>query len=138
MEIYQILCEKFYDKEKVRKKVLNICDSCISLLIISPLVVAFWKAVWSQIDRYHEFLGLFPLWEWLLIGYIINIAVYYYRDSLHEFIIGGSDGDKSLLNAARHFVLYRVYIYIFGCATIMMWRCLWNLPNEVFEVKGEF
>jgi hypothetical protein len=101
---------------------------------VSPLVAAFWKAVWTQIDHYHATLGIFPLWEWLLIGYAVNVAVYFYRDSLHEFIIDGSD--KSLLSAARCFVLYRVYIYVFGCATIMMWRCLWNLPEIIF--RGEF
>lgn len=135
-KLYQTLNEKFYNQQKVRKKLLNICDSLISLFIISPLVVAFWKAVWTQIDHYHDMLGIFPLGEWLLIGYAICVAVYYYRDSLHEFIIDGSDNDKSLLSATRCFVLYRVYIWIFGCGNIMMWRCLWNLPDVLF--KGEF
>lgn len=135
-KIYQELVEKLAEQKKPKKRFFHFVDCCISLFIVSTLVVGYWKGIWCLINYYHEKLGIFPIWITLIISYVVSAFVYYARDSLDIFINGGSDNKtKSLFKTVRRVVIYRIYHYIFGLASIMIWRCLWEIPPMLF--KGE-
>lgn len=128
-KVYQELCEKLAKNEKPRKRFFNFLDSCFSLFVVSPLVVSFWKGIWCIINEYHAMYGIFPVWKFLVICYIINTTIYFSRDKLSEFILGGEV--KTLEDTARRFWIYRLYHYVFAFCSIMIWRCIWEIPVEV-------
>jgi hypothetical protein len=129
-KVYQELSPKAQDhKKKVRKRMLNVLDSCISLFVVSPLVVGFWKGLWNNINRYDEEYRIFPLWKWLSISYCVMTFIYYARDYLNDLIMSGSDShvESIYLKGLRRAVIYRVYHYVFAFSSIMIWRCLWEV-----------
>ncbi|XP_070498973.1 uncharacterized protein [Chironomus tepperi] len=128
-KIYQELTTKHEEKEKRKKRFLNFLDCCISLFIVSPLVVGFWKGLWNNINYYHEVYNIFPIWESLIICYILSSSIYYARDHLESFIITGNDNKvKSIyLKGLRRTIIYRIYHYIFAFSSIMIWRCIWEI-----------
>jgi hypothetical protein len=133
-KIYQELVEKLAEQKKPKKRFFNFVDSCISLFVVSPLVVGFWKGIWCLINYYHDELDLFPVLPYLLLSYTSSSLIYYSRDALNEFIIGGSDDkEKSMAKRFRRAIFYRIYHYIFAASSIMIWRCLWELPPLFFE-----
>ena len=128
-QIYQELTTKHAEKEKRKKRCLNFLDCCVSLFIVSPLVVGFWKGLWNNINYYHEQFSIFPVWECLIICYTLSSSIYYARDHLESFIINGNDNKvKSIyLKGIRRTIVYRIYHYIFAFSCIMIWRCLWEI-----------
>ena len=128
-QIYQELTTKHAEKEKRKKRFLNFLDCCVSLFIVSPLVVGFWKGLWNNINYYHEQFSIFPVWECLIICYTLSSSIYYARDHLESFIINGNDNKvKSIyLKGLRRTFVYRIYHYIFAFSCIMIWRCIWEI-----------
>lgn len=128
-KVYEELSIKIDKKEKRRKRFLNFLDSCVSLFIVSPLVVGFWKGLWNNIGYYDEKYQIFPLWQSLAVSYVISASVYYARDYLENFIIKGNGNQvkSSYLKSLRRVVIYRIYHYIFAFSSIMIWRCIWDI-----------
>lgn len=126
-KIYEELTIKINENKKQKKRILNFLDSCISLFVVSPLVVGFWKGLWNNIEYYDLKYQIFPKWYCIFICYIISSLVYYARDYLEKFIINGSDNQvkTSYLSSLRRAVIYRIYHYIFAFSNIMIWRCIW-------------
>jgi len=129
-KIYQELTTtKVEEKEKRKKRFLNFLDCCISLFIVSPLVVGFWKGLWNNINYYHKIYHIFPIWKCLVICYGVSSSIYYARDHLESFIINGNDKNvKSIyLKGLRRAIIYRIYHYTFAFSNIMIWRCIWEI-----------
>lgn len=135
-KIYQELVEKLAEQKKPKKRFFNFVDSCISFFVVAPLVVSFWKGIWCLINYYHGEYGIFPVLPFLAISYTCSTLIYCSREKLYEFIIGGSDNrEKSFSKTIRRAIFYRIYHYIFAASSIMIWRCLWEIPPLLFEGK---
>jgi hypothetical protein len=129
-KVYKELSPKVKSKSsKVRKRALNVLDSCISLFIVSPLVVGFWKGLWNNINRFDDEYKIFPVWKWLAISYTVSSLIYYARDYLNVTIMSGSEShvESIYLKGLRRHVLYRLFHYLFAFSSIMIWRCLWEI-----------
>lgn len=134
-KIYTDLCGKV-EFEKPRKRFLNFLDSCLSLFVVSPLVVSFWRGIWCIINEYHDRYQLFPVWIFLITCYFINTTIYYYREGFSNFFV--ETNDKGFKSFVFKFLAYRVYHYIFAFSGIMIWRCIWIIPEDILgEELGE-
>ncbi|KAG5676832.1 hypothetical protein PVAND_006639 [Polypedilum vanderplanki] len=96
---------------------------------VSPLVVGFWRGLWSCIEYYDHEYRIFPLWKWLSISFAVSTFIYYNRDHLNDKIISGNEShvDSIYLKGLKRVLYYRVYHYIFAFSSIMIWRCLWEI-----------
>lgn len=138
-KIYQELSEKINEKEKRKKRFLNFIDSCISLFVVSPLVVSFWRGLWSNIEYYDLHYKIFPQYAWLISSYIMCTGYYYTRGYCNNFFnkkqTDENDGSAKVYSFKKA-VIYRFYHYILAFSSIMIWRCIWNIPTSL--IKGSF
>ncbi|CRK94389.1 CLUMA_CG007896, isoform B [Clunio marinus] len=123
--------EEFKLKENfIKKKFLNILDSLISLFVISPLVVGFWRGLWSNIENYDLHYGIFPIWQSFVVSLTVVILIYYCRPTLNVMI----ENKKNFKKINRR-VTYRIFQYIFALSCIMVWRCTWEIVPILYVIS---
>lgn len=111
------------------KRLMNLGDTCVSILIISPLAIANWRGTWSFMDHQKEF---FPPWSCLLVGALLHTIFALLREYLHMQFSRPSNGNKSWRRTMLRHVVTKLYTYIFSIACIMHWRGGWAVLTEYF------
>lgn len=105
----------------VRETLLCSLDSCISLLIVSPLVVGYWRGSWQLMDIF-----LFPENPPLSVCSSLMIGIV-----AHLIFCLGQHQLKSSLDIKRNLLLHiigsRVYTVIFSLTCVNHWRGVWQL-----------
>jgi Fuseless len=111
---FNSICE-----EKWKKRLLNLSDSLISLFIIGPLVVAYWKATWCWMDRYPS---LYTGSNCFIFGALLHCALCVLREPLNTHYHSIQSQQKLTFNKKFNiFVAKKMYTYIFSMACIMNW-----------------
>jgi len=132
-ELSQNVPEVNDEKLTVRKQILQVLDSCVSMFIVSPLVIACWRGIWQLIDQHYG--EHFPLWHSLIICFLVVFGINYTRPLLNSKLIENTKHIKSIGKTLTRILITRVYHYVFLFACIMIWRCIWNIVPTYW---GEF
>lgn len=111
------------------KRTMNVLDTLMSILVISPLAVAHWRGTWALMDLYGEY---FPTWNCFIIGGILHTAFALLREYLHTEFARPSDGIKSWRRTLVRHIVTKLYTYVFSVGSIMHWRGGWALLTEYF------
>lgn len=128
-----------------QKRLLNLSDSLISLFIIGPLVIIYWRSTWHTLDKYFCFSGkkqskceasLFSdreLWDvksspqiyhpimCFIVGAIIHCCFCLLREPLHSKLSKSRSQVLSLRKIFQAFVVKKIYTYVFSIGCIMHW-----------------
>ena len=102
-----------------QKRLLNMGDSFLSLFIISPLVISFWRGTWEYMNLFPR---LYPGMNCMIFGAIIHCFLAILREPLHtKYNSFKSSPNTSATKSFHFFVFKRMYTYFFGIACIMQW-----------------
>nr|CAD7446263.1 unnamed protein product [Timema bartmani] len=107
------------DKETTFKKVLTFLDFTLSMLVVSPLVVATWRGLWLVLDL-HEVPFSVSLGTGLLLHCVFMMA----RGKLMDVCTP----DK--MGTLMFFIVSRSYTVLFGSACVMAWRGGWHILDD--------
>lgn len=111
------------------KRLLNISDTFLSLVVITPLAVANWRGTWSFMDHHKEY---FPAWWCFVIGGVLHTTFALLRQFLHTFFSRPSHGNKSWKRTLVRHIVSKLYTYIFSIACIAHWRGGWAVLTQYF------
>ena len=105
-----------------RKRVLSLSDSLISLLIIGPLVIAYWTGTWNMMDKFpHIYLPL----NCFILGAVIHCCFCLLRKPFQEkFPFLSSEPQKQnlpIMKKIKYFLIKRIGTYVFSIGCIMHW-----------------
>lgn len=103
------------------KRFLNIIDTFISLLLVTPLVVAHWKGTWVFMDNHKEY---FPPWETFILGGFVHLTMVLLRELVHRKLTH-KDGERTRLRRIIKFLSTKIYLYVFSVGCILNWRGGW-------------
>jgi len=103
-----------------RALVLFLIDNVLSVTVMAPLVVSYWRGTWLLLDVYllpddKEASG----WTCCAIGNIGLVCMVYLQTSLAIWV----RVEKTL----SWVIGYHVYTYVLGGLNVCQWRGVWNL-----------
>lgn len=100
----------------------RLSDVCISLLVIFPLVIGFWRGVWNLT---HYYSNLYDVEPWLSVGlgYAIPFVLYWFQEPLRKHV------HPRKMNFIVFYITsrYLLFLHSFGC--VNQWRGLWALMD---------
>lgn len=111
------------------KRLLHIGDTILSLLVITPLVVAHWRGTWSYMDHREEH---FPPWNCFILGGVLHTVFALLREVLHTQFSRPSDGLKSWKRTMTRHIVTKLYTYVFSTGCILHWRGGWAVLTQYF------
>ncbi|KAJ1519725.1 hypothetical protein ONE63_004983 [Megalurothrips usitatus] len=105
--------------------VLRVVDSLLSLHVIAPLVITFWRGLWQLLGMYPAAL---PPWGLASFGAVLHCALALSRDVFMSVF-----NCRRYPEPARNFVkvLTRCYTYVFAVACIAHWRGVFDLLDTL-------
>ena len=112
---------------KVEKRVLSTSDTILTVTIITPLVVAYWRGVWRTMDQNGQ---IFPGVQSFFFGGSLHFTFAVLRDLLKEKICYK---DPTFFNRIKSQIIRKIYTYIFSIACIMHWRGGWIVVDLIGE-----
>jgi Fuseless len=95
---------------------VQVLDALMSILILAPLVVAYWRGTFNLLEIY-----LLPQYPLISIGVSFEIALVggvlfiYIQDVLRDYI-------HNVRSPISELMLKRVYCYVFGLVVVNHWR----------------
>ncbi|XP_031623852.1 uncharacterized protein LOC116341117 isoform X2 [Contarinia nasturtii] len=136
--------ENAYDKDEVHaisyscimapnrctKRFLNISDTIIAIVIVTPLVVSFWYGTWSFMDTFSEY---FPAIPTLLCGSVWNMFIVLSRHHVYEKVKTPHLREKTIKQKIGRYIFTKLFIYVFSITCIMVFRAIFLLcaPYDV-------
>ena len=110
---------------------LTLADYTLSCLVITPLVVGYWRATWKLLDKLlqaHSPLASSGLcagvgWAVCVLGYLLQ--------GIFRKLILTKQNTYNLCKSWRWLVVAHLYIYILGLAIIAQWRGVWTLWDHL-------
>jgi Fuseless len=129
----------------IQKRLLNLSDTLISLFIIGPLVILYWRSTWQTLDKYFCYRGkkhskceanLFSdreLWDvqkspqiyhpimCFIIGAVIHCCFCLLREPLHSNLSKSRSQVLPLRKIIQAFLAKKIYTYVFSIGCIMHW-----------------
>lgn len=107
------------NQPKWKKRLLNAGDSFLSLFIVSPLVISFWRGTWGYMDLFPK---IYPGMNCMIFGAIIHCCLAILREPLHtKYNSFNSIQTTSVTKFFNFFLFKKMYTYLFGVACIMQW-----------------
>lgn len=110
----------------LKKRLVRILDCAISLFVIAPVVVFYWRGTWYAMDNF-----LFPenqvATAW--VSYIGSITILLTL-SFSQNVLQKAMRKTKKKHFAVYSVILRMYIYIYGFACVAHWRGLWYVLNH--------
>lgn len=109
---------------KWTKRWLNFGDTLLSLLVISPLVIAHWRGTWEYMNHHPKH---FPAWNCFILGSILHSCMAILREPLISKYNVPSNGKTSFIKKINRFFVTKIYTYVFSIGCIMHWRGGWDI-----------
>lgn len=101
------------------KRLLNACDTFVSLFVVSPLVVCHWRGTWDFMDQFPR---TFPGLNCMVLGALLHCAFAILREPLHsKYNSFKSPETLSKPSKLKLHILKKIYTYVFSLACIMQW-----------------
>lgn len=110
--------------KRCTKRLLNISDTLIALIIVTPLVVAYWYGTWVFMDRNAEY---FPPVPTLIFGSVWHLMVVLSRHHVHEKMKTPENEEKTIFNRTYKYIFTKLFIYTFSINCIMVFRAIFLL-----------
>lgn len=108
-------------KLKKEKQVLSVMDVLLSMALITPLTVGFWRGTWTLMDlHFNRFLGIVGFF----CGILVHTVFAVFKNSLHARSTGPSR-KRNWESKALFKTMQILYTYIFGVACNAHWRGGW-------------
>lgn len=103
---------------------LSVLDSAISIIVVSPCVVGYWRGVWELISMYIYpeepfFSGIISI----VIGFSGHFLAAFFKDDIKSYL----DPHKRRLT---YLVLSRLYTIFLGFTCVNTMRGIWLLMDE--------
>jgi hypothetical protein len=107
-----------------KKPVLKVFDILISLTVVGPCVVSFWRGTWVLMDIFNTF---FTTWLCIVVGPSFQLVFVIFQNFFTNVYEKKSPnrGIKIL-----KLIISRCFIYTFGVSCIMQWKGGWMLMDE--------
>lgn len=125
----------FVPTNRHMKRLLHIIDVLISVIIVTPLVVAHWYGTWIFMDRHPEY---FPIWPTLIFGFSWHLLMVLTRHRVHDTVKRPENIDKTVKRSISSFLFTKVYIYVFSISGVLTWRALFVLINDYGMIFFEY
>ncbi|CAL4059014.1 unnamed protein product [Meganyctiphanes norvegica] len=111
--------------------ILGTLDNLISIFVITPLVVAYWRGCWGLCDIYiYPSDIVMSTFLSTAIGIILGILLCVSAKTLEKIYIYEDHPFKYIL-------LSRTYIFIYCFASINQWRGVWELWDQYTGISCE-
>ncbi|KAH0948534.1 hypothetical protein HN011_009009 [Eciton burchellii] len=104
-----------------KKRAFSLLDIFLSMSVIGPLVIGFWRGIWTWMDLHRE---LFPGWFCFIFGTVLHAIYTIFKSRFHDTYMN----KWRKLNAHKRLpyrVLRILYTHTFGVACITHWRGGW-------------
>ncbi|KYQ51821.1 hypothetical protein ALC60_09022 [Trachymyrmex zeteki] len=120
---------KDLERSRRKKRAFSLFDTLISLSIVAPLSIGFWRGVWASMDHHAE---LFPSWFCFTFGAALHTAYTIFKDQFHNVYMK-KWAKLNWRKRLRYRALRILYTYTFGMACIAHWRGSWIIiDNHLF------
>ncbi|XP_022918482.1 uncharacterized protein [Onthophagus taurus] len=121
--------ETVEEKRKKVNKIVKTIDTLISITIIAPLVVGFWRGTWEILEIYWH---LFPWAQSFVLAAVLHICLLLIRQFIQDFV----DRDRvAIKKHFRYIVLRRIHAYFYALICVMQWRGVWHFFDFLTEDK---
>lgn len=124
------------------KRCLNTCDVCLSLVVISPLVIIHWRGTWAIMDENMEY---FPPMNCFILGMIFHLVIAMLREFLYSEYKKTKSQKRTWPRVMCRSILTKLYAYLFSWTCQMHWRGGWAVIDQyfgnfdfAFDVKFDF
>lgn len=121
------LSKEFWRKLKNNKSILHCLDCFLTLAIIGPLTVLFWRGTWEIMEMNHEH---FRGWPTYFFSMSIHFSFALIREPLQTHLNQNKQWKKTLGCKLS----MRLYIYVFAVVSVMQWRSVWVLLDSFFLI----
>lgn len=111
------------------KRCLNTCDVCLSLVVISPLVIVHWRGTWAIMDENMEY---FPPMNCFILGMIFHLVIAMIREFLYSEYKKTKSQKRTWTRVMCRSVLTKLYAYLFSWTCQMHWRGGWAVIDQYF------
>jgi hypothetical protein len=102
-----------------KKRLLNFSDTCLSLFVVSPLVICHWRGTWEYMNLFPR---IFPGLNCMIFGAIIHCCLAILREPLHtKYNSLKSLQTKSRSKSFNLYIVKKLYTYVFSIGCIMHW-----------------
>ncbi|XP_014472937.1 PREDICTED: uncharacterized protein LOC106743524 isoform X1 [Dinoponera quadriceps] len=115
-------------KTKGRKRAFSLLDTLISLSIVGPLAIGFWRGIWTWMDLHAD---LFPDWFCFASGVFLHVIFAFYQDRCHDVYMDEWT-KSSALGRLPYRALRILYTYVFGVACNAHWRGCWIIISDYY------
>lgn len=119
--------------DRCTKRFLNISDTFIALVIVTPLVVAYWYGTWVFMDNHMEY---FPPIPTFAFGVIWNTLIVLVRHHVHERMKTTNQQEKTLVQRIFRYLFTKLFIYTFSIAGIMVFRAIFVLCDPYGKLSN--
>lgn len=114
------------------KRFLNISDTIIALVIVTPLVVTYWYGTWALMENNAEY---FPALPTLVFGLLWNLLLVLLRHQLHEQVKTQKQIEKTWIQRCARYFTIKLFIYTFSVSCIMVFRAIFVLCDPYGELN---
>lgn len=112
------------------KRFLNISDTFIALVIVTPLVVAYWYGTWVFMDDNADFFQPIPTFA---VGVTCNMFIVLLRHYVHERMKTTNQQEKTLAQRIFRYLFTKLFIYTFSISGIMVFRAIFVVCSPYGE-----
>lgn len=109
------------------RSLLVFLDYVLAILVVTPLVVFYWRGIWMILDEYV--LPESPIlsgWVTLICGQLIVFWCHLMQESFDAI---GKTGPSAYM------IVSRLYTQVLGIAVITQWRGLWLLEDIYMDIS---
>lgn len=106
------------------KRLLNISDTIIALIVVTPLVVCYWYGTWTFMVNNADY---FPVIPTFVLGLLWNLLLVLLRHYMHEKVKTQKQMEKTLIQRCARYFIIKLFIYTFSVSCIMVFRAIFEL-----------
>jgi hypothetical protein len=115
------ISDAFKGSKRIHYMVLSVMDTILSVIVVGPAVVGYWRGTWMIMDHYvfpQE--QIYSSWVSVAIGYLGHIIFTLIQAPMTRCF----HPDQHRL---CYYIVSRVYTVMFGFVCVNAWRGAWKL-----------
>lgn len=120
--------KSFGKKLIYHKPLMHLLDATLSMFVIGPLTVTYWRSTWVLMDLHSR---IFPFWPTLIFSATLLIFFSLIRETGIDIVNWYRESKES--NFYTKLTL-RVYTYSFSWVSIMNWRAMWGVLDTYLNL----
>jgi uncharacterized membrane protein len=117
------------NKKEVKVPLISTFDTVVSLIILTPCVVGFWRGAMGLMDIYYKY---FPAWHSTLLGLSVHLLFSFTQEHVCDIVKKKSENKRKKI---LKMIVSRMYIFVFALTSIVHWRGAWLLIDQYLKVE---